>query len=108
MNNEKLLINDLKSNNSEIMSNKQIEEMAKVIKSSLDNLGSGNHHFTGEEISTMFAEALYHAGYRKQKRGEWKQAYNNYPRYVCTACNHLFNNKEYKYCPNCGAKMKGE
>ena len=32
MSNEKLLINDLKSNNSEVMSNKHIEEMAiKVI-----------------------------------------------------------------------------
>lgn len=44
---------------------KQIEEMAKVIKSSLDGLGSENFNFTGDEISTMFAEALYNAGYRK-------------------------------------------
>lgn len=72
MNNEKLLINDNKSNNSEFKSNKRIEEMAKVIKSSLDNLESGNHHFTGEEISTMFAEALYNEDYRKQGEGEWE------------------------------------
>ena len=45
-----------------------IEEMAKVIKSSLDGLGIGNFNFTGDEISTMFAKALYNAGYRKQ---EW-------------------------------------
>lgn len=45
--------------------NKQIEEMAKVIKSSLDGLGCGNFNFTGDEISTMFAKALYNAGYRK-------------------------------------------
>jgi hypothetical protein len=50
------------------MKEKQIEEMAKVIKSSLDGLGCGNFNFTGEEISTMFAKALYNAGYRKQ---EW-------------------------------------
>lgn len=43
-----------------------IEEMAKVIKSSLDGLGIGNFNFTGDEISTMFAKALYNAGYRKQ------------------------------------------
>ena len=43
-----------------------IEEMAKVIKSSLDGLGSGNFHFTGDEISTMFATALYRADFRKQ------------------------------------------
>lgn len=47
------------------MRDKQIEEMAKVIKSSLDGLGSGNFNFTGEEISTMFAKTLYNAGYRK-------------------------------------------
>lgn len=44
---------------------KQIEEMAKVIKLSLDGLGAGNFNFTGDEISTMFAEVLYNAGYRK-------------------------------------------
>lgn len=46
---------------------KQIKEMARVIKSSLDGLGSGNFNFTGYEISTMFAKALYKAGYGKQK-----------------------------------------
>ena len=49
--------------------NKQIEEMAKVIKSSLDGLGSGNFNFTGDEISLMFAEAIYTAGYRKASDG---------------------------------------
>ena len=42
------------------------------------------------------------------RHGEWKKAYEKAPRYVCTACNHLFNNKAFKYCPNCGAKMDGE
>ena len=46
--------------------------------------------------------------YEDRAEGEWKQVSEKYPRYVCTACNHLFNNKEYKYCPHCGAKMKGE
>ena len=86
---------------------KQIEKIAKVIKSSLDGLGCGNFSFTGDEISTMFAKDLYNAGYRKQIEGEWKKFQELYPRYVCTACNHLFNNKSYKYCPNCGARMLG-
>lgn len=47
----------------------QIEEMAKVIKSSMVNLGCGNFNFTGDEISTMFAKALCNAGYRKQNVG---------------------------------------
>ena len=42
------------------------------------------------------------------RHGEWKQASEKYPRYVCTSCNHLFNNKNYNYCPNCGAKMDGK
>lgn len=54
-----------------------------------------------------YAKRAYAKGYLKQSRGEWKQAYNSFPRYVCTNCNHLFNNKTFKYCPNCGAKMKG-
>lgn len=37
--------------------------------------------------------------------GEWKQVSEKYPRFVCTHCEGLFNNKGYKYCPNCGAKM---
>ena len=49
----------------ELNRDKQIDEMAKVIKSSLDGLGSGNFNFTGYEISTMYAKALYNAGYRK-------------------------------------------
>ena len=39
------------------------------------------------------------------RHGRWKKVYDKSPRYMCTVCNHLFNNKEYKYCPNCGAKM---
>ena len=71
---------NLKSNNSELMRDKQIEGMAKVIVSSLVGLGNGNFNFTGDEIGTMFAKALYNAGYRKQSEpiscghengGEW-------------------------------------
>ena len=82
----------------------QIEEMAKATMKhcEIDNQCGSCYWSTCNEC---LAEILYNAGYRKQKRGEWKQAYNNYPRYVCTACNHLYNNKGYNYCPNCGAKM---
>lgn len=62
-----------------------IEEMAKVIKSSLDGLGYGNFNFTGDEISTMFAKAIYTAGYRKQSEiidefaERIKKHFTNYP-----------------------------
>lgn len=47
----------------------QIEEMANIMKMSLDGLGSGTFNFTGFEISTMFAKALYNASYRKVPEG---------------------------------------
>jgi membrane protease subunit (stomatin/prohibitin family) len=90
-----------------------IEEMAKVIKSSLDGLGCGNFNFTGDEISIMFAKALYNADYRKQSEGEWYDG-------ICTNCGHealdyldetpcgcTMRTYITKFCPNCGAKMKG-
>ena len=57
--------------------------------------------------SIIKAEALYNAGYRKQSEGEWKKVSDKFPRYRCTICGHLYNNREYKYCPFCGARMKG-
>ena len=44
----------------------------------------------------------------EQAHGEWKKVSEKYPRYVCTCCHHLYNNKGYKYCPNCGARMEVE
>ena len=55
----------------------------------------------------------YRIGYEQGKKhavghGHWKKVNDKYPRYVCTICNHLFNNKGYKFCPNCGARMDEE
>jgi hypothetical protein len=90
--------------------------MAKVIKSSLDGLGSGNFNFTGDEISIMFAKALYNEGYHKQSEGEWIDkptgAYRRMQSW-CSACGKhsgiggIESNRHKPYCPNCGAKMKG-
>ena len=67
MNKEKqneLLINDVESNDSKAISNKQIDEMARVVADAFFedyNLGCDPHQYT-------VAERLYTAGYRKQ---EW-------------------------------------
>lgn len=63
------------------------------------------------------AKALYDAGYRKQKEGEWidfpsygssgwqRNGKQVFPKY-CSACGDIYS-YAYKYCPHCGAKMKG-
>ena len=82
------------------MKEKQIEEMTEAI---FHNCNCGLFFSEAEKIARFVIEEQ---GYVKQSEGEWKQTYNSSPRYVCTHCNHLYNNKSFKYCPNCGAKMK--
>lgn len=62
----------------------------------------------------FLAEALYNAGYRKQKEGEWITSDIPQEKYVCSVCGGSCWYYDYqgdvaksKYCPNCGAKMKG-
>ena len=89
---------------------KQIEEMAIDIGEKQEGgwIFVDNSEYTTDVFNKELAEHLVvNKGYRKQSEGEWKKLYEKAPRYVCTSCNHLFNNKEYKYCPNCGARMKG-
>lgn len=84
---------------------KQIEaEMLEIIEKSREEW---SHDVTDHTENEYIREGLLNEGYCKQKEGEWIKKYDKAPRYVCSICNHLFNNKEYKYCPNCGAKMKG-
>ena len=45
---------------------KQIEEMAEVIESSLEDLGPGDFTFTGRRVGEILAEDLYRANCRKQ------------------------------------------
>lgn len=58
------------------------------------------------------AEALYNAGYRKQIEGEWEKRTfiifdSEKVGYTCSECNTTWDT-ETKFCPNCGARMKGE
>lgn len=80
------------------------------MKKNIDSMAAVLIHNDRCEIvdAVKIATDLYNAGYRKPNEGFWKQVSDKSPRYKCVICNHLFNNKEYKYCPNCGAKMKVE
>lgn len=60
------------------------------------------------------AEALYNAGYRKQKEGEWiENPIDNYDGepsglyYVCSVCHTENGFEDTPFCPNCGAHMRG-
>lgn len=112
-----LLINQGKSNNFEVKSNKQIEEMVEIIeeKNCIGVLCSECEFFNNSRCSKLYiAKALYNAGYRKQSEGEWQIAVNPVEAtFICSNCHWFYTEAdpkaetEYKYCPYCGAKMKG-
>ena len=105
----------------------QIEEMAKDISKAMEYAGKiltqetadfvKKHHryhskidfdkAHSRSISELEAEFLYNAGYRKQSEGEW--TYSEDKRSMkCTHCRKRMKIQlDRRYCPNCGAKMKG-
>ena len=105
--------NENKSNNSELNSNKQIEEMARVMHErsreiAEDTEGIAKLEAQGKTFPDDFAEVLYNAGYRKERQGEWIYLEYSGGHYVgkCSLCECEADMT--KYCPNCGARMKGE
>lgn len=89
---------------------KQIEEMAK----DLDTIYSADFKGDYESGINDIAEALYNADYRKQSEGEWIEHIEK-PSwleddvevfYECSICKTQ-SPAPTKFCPNCGAKMKG-
>ena len=81
---------------------KNIEEMTEIICDARQK----------SVYSVEIAEAIYNAGYRKQERGEWiSNELGGYKyAFYCSECGWVdgypFNDR-HKFCPNCGAKMKG-
>jgi rubrerythrin len=87
------------------MSKEQIEEMTKDLLRAY----AINKLYT-EDV----AEYLYNEGYRKQSEGEWVTSDIPQEKYVCSVCGGACWYYDYqgevaksRYCPNCGAKMKG-
>ena len=84
---------------------KQIDETAKALMNAI-NEKHGHTSMRG------LAEALYNAGYRKQSEGEWEKRTfivfdSEKVGFRCSECNTTWDTQT-NYCPNCGAKMKGE
>ena len=92
---------------------KRIKEMAKDIGDSImfDDFDFEMHEKT-KIIAKRAAEKMAVKGYRKQKEGEWiSNELGGYKyAFYCSECGWVdgypFNDR-HKYCPNCGAKMKG-
>ena len=82
----------------------QIEDMACDIHEVLEN----------ENIpfweTHLLATILFDKGYRKASEGEWVKP-TMYSEHICSNCGKspkMFFGLLSPYCPNCGAKMKGE
>ena len=84
---------------------KQIEEMAQDFYSLIPD------YDVNERDCRSAAEGMYDKGWRKQIEGEWeKRDFIIFDfvktAYRCTSCNTTWDAPT-KFCPNCGAKMKG-
>lgn len=104
-----LLINDVESNNSEVISNKQIEEMAKVICKSYAEKRDCETFPTAWCYAEEYATLLYCEGYRKQSEVEWITEGKFFMEHICSVCGYSVDYlyQRTPFCPNCGAMMKG-
>lgn len=94
--------------------NKQIEEMRSDLIEIFDEEYEKRRLITPQNT----AEKLTAKGYRKHSEGEWvvsktEQAWNNGEYAIertCSVCRlrrNIETQEAWKFCPNCGAKMKG-
>ena len=103
--------------------NKQIEEMMEVVHDAevdyFHTMVTGDIDDIIDGVASrdeIVATALYNAGYRKASVGKWVDVYNGkYANqlYKCSVCGESAygNGKVWflsKFCPSCGADMRGE
>ena len=94
---------------------KQIEEMARTIGRNRMACDRDDCKKCSSHEKCLYQDiacGLYNAGYRKQSVGEWiSNELGGYKyAFYCSECGWVdgypFNDR-HKFCPNCGAKMKG-
>lgn len=123
MSKEKLLINDPKSNNSEVMSNKQIEEMACDMCTVIQNCNEPHKPIPSCQ-AYQYAKKAVEKGYHKQSVGENISQMHPSDEFICEKCGLIIRECcryeideddgdeicyefPYKFCPRCGMKVKG-
>ena len=106
------------SEEKQIYIDEAVEEMATAIRPIMTKCGKCEYYKDGSCIKPIYTDcdinedilnecdAFYNAGYRKQNEGEWIIKGNYFQRLVCTACGGIGVTMS-RFCPNCGAKMKG-
>ncbi len=89
--------------------NKQmLEDLIEILDEEYEKRGFITPQNTAEKMTAK--------GYQKAERGEWEKLDGE--RFICSNCAKVFElgstatihdvKRAWKYCPNCGAKMKGE
>ena len=84
-----------------------IEEMARDICECYNNDGTCYQDDMPCDLKCEHmteAQFLYDKGYRKETQGEWVRVVTGF---VCSVCG-THEARMTKFCPNCGAKMRGE
>lgn len=90
-----------------------IEKMAALMDGACDVIPLGECYTV--DCNKCKAALLYNAGFRKQSVGEWQELDICAEDMYCSVCGAIApvdceKEKFYKsnFCPNCGARMKGE
>lgn len=93
---------------------KQIEEMAHALCGQEHSCGECDSDYRCEFI--LECSVLHRAGYRKQSEGEWIAHEDDWcgTFYTCSVCKCDWTTidgtpqeNNMRFCPECGAKMKG-
>ena len=88
----------------------EVQDILQYLDEYLHPIISPEHWSVYSELYDMIS--MLPSAQPEQKKGKWILCENpiyfyDADPYLCTVCN-MKNNRQTKYCPNCGAKMEGE